>query len=163
MKRLIWLVGPPGAGKTTWARTQAPPPLRIVELDAMLAPILEPSGIYKGVLHANGQLVQLIRDLELRPENFQRPPLLVVAGLVPEEALFAGGPHEEVWLLLPPRERWERQLHDRPPLHGGRRYYSDYAYAAKWYERFERWPAAGRDVVRIETPYHPELLGKNPV
>jgi hypothetical protein len=160
MKRLTWLVGPPGAGKTTWAKTQASPSHRIVELDAMLAPILEPSGIHQGVLHANGQLVQLIRELELRPENFQRPPLLVVAGLVPEEALFAGGPHEEIWLLLPPRERWERQLHERPQHHGSRHYYSDYVYAAKWYERFERWPDSGRNVVQIATPYYPELLGK---
>jgi hypothetical protein len=42
------------------------------------------------------------------------PPLLVVAGLVPEASLFPPRPHEQVWLLMPPRERWQQQLRARP-------------------------------------------------
>ncbi|HRI71897.1 MAG TPA: hypothetical protein PK156_47015, partial [Polyangium sp.] len=132
MKRLTWLVGPPGSGKSTWAnalRSQH----RVVEFNEMLAPLVMPARIRKGVLTANAALVNLVRNLELHPENRSLPPPLVVAGLVPEDALFPISEDEEVLLLLPERSRWEKQLHNRPIGSGSLRQYDDFPYAAQWY------------------------------
>ncbi|HZF56661.1 MAG TPA: hypothetical protein VE093_48935 [Polyangiaceae bacterium] len=157
MKRLTWLVGPPGSGKSTWANSQRLQG-RVVELNEMLAPLVIPARIRKGVLRANGSLVRLLRELELHPENRSLPPLLVVAGLVPEDVLFPLGEDEEVLLLLPPRDRWEEQLRRRPT--GGTLWqYDDYAYAEQWYDRFASWPSRGLPCTRLELPYRPELIG----
>jgi hypothetical protein len=159
MKRLTWLVGPPGSGKSTWAnglRDQA----RVVELTDMMGPLVNPVRMRKGLLRANGALVQLVRELELHPENRGLPPLLVVAGIVPEETLFPLRDDEAVLLLLPPRERWEEQLHRRPPDGGSSGQYDDYAYAAHWYDRFSLWPARGLTYTPLELPFEPDLLGR---
>lgn len=163
MKRLTWLVGPPGAGKTTFGRVQRAAGTRVLELTDMMAPWIEPAGISRGVLMANGALVEMIRALELRPENRNLPPLLVIAGLAPEEAIFAGAPgQEEVWLLLPERSRWREQFRRRPTQGEGRLHYDDYDYAELWYERFEGWRAAGRALISLSTDYKPELVGVPP-
>jgi hypothetical protein len=163
MKRLVWLVGPPGAGKTTFGRTQRAVGVRVVELTDMLAPLVEPAGIDKGVLTANGALVRMIRALELHPDNRGLPPLMVIVGLAPEDELFAGDPADEaVWLLLPPRERWREQLTRRPTTGPGRIQYADYAYAEQWYGRFEAWIAASRAIEPIACDYRPELVGALP-
>ena len=159
MKRLTWLVGPPGSGKSTWAnglRCQT----RVVELTDMLGPLVNPVRMRKGVLRANAALVRLVRELELHPENRALPPLLVVAGIVPEEALFPLGDDEAVLLLLPPRERWEEQLRRRPTDGGSSGQYDDYAYAAEWYDRFSLWPARGLACTLLDLPFDPELLGR---
>jgi hypothetical protein len=160
MRRLSWLVGPPGSGKSTWAnglRTRC----RVVELNEMLAPLVGPTGVRKGILRANGALVRLVRELELHPDNRGLPPLLVVAGLAPEDALFPLGEEEEVLLLLPTRERWEEQLRRRP-IDGGSsgHQYDDYAYAEQWYDRFTSWSARGFPCTRLDLPYDPELIGR---
>jgi hypothetical protein len=159
MKRLSWLVGPPGSGKSTWAngiRARG----RVVELTDMLGPLVNPVRMRKGILRANGSLVRLVRELELHPENRALSPLLVVAGLVPEDALFPLGEDEEVFLLLPPRERWEEQLRRRPTGGGSSGQYDDYAYAEQWYDRLSSWLARGLPCRRLELPYRPELLGR---
>jgi hypothetical protein len=159
MKRISWLVGPPGSGKSTWANAQRARG-RVVELTDMLAPLINPPRVRKGVLHAKGALVRLVRDLELHPENRALPPLLVVVGLAPEDALFPVGEDEEVLLLLPPRERWMEQLHRRPVGAGAWAQYDDYAYAEQWYDRFTSWVSRGLPCARLDLPYQPELLGQ---
>lgn len=159
MKRLTWLVGPPGSGKSTWVNAQRPH-RRVVELNELLAPLVNPARLRKGILRANGALVRLLRDLELHPENRGLPPLLIVGGLVPEDVLFPLGADEEVLLLLPERERWEEQLRRRPTDAAGSHAYDDYAYARQWYDRFTTWPEQGFPFTRLEIPYRPELLGR---
>jgi hypothetical protein len=159
VKRLSWLVGPPGSGKSTWANGLRAA-CRVVELTDMLGPLVNPVRMRKGILGANGALVRLVRALEFHPDNRGLSPLLVVAGLVPEDALFPLCEDEEVFLLLPPRERWEEQLRRRPTGGGSSHQYDDYAYAEQWYDRFAGWPARGLPCSRLELPYQPELLGE---
>lgn len=159
MRRLTWLLGPPGAGKTTFALGQREIP-RTVELNAMLEPLVDDLPLRKGVLSANGCLVQAVRHVELHPDHANQPALLVVAGLVAEDALFPLGPFEEVLLLLPERARWERQLHARPVGSGPAAQYDDYAYAALWYARFEDWIARGLPVRRIDVSFDERLIGR---
>jgi hypothetical protein len=158
MKRLTWLVGPPGSGKSTWANGVRAG-RRVVELTDMLAPLVNSVRMRKGILRANGTLVRLVRELEFHPDNRGLSPLLVVAGIVPEDALFPLVEDEEVLLLLPPRERWEEQLRRRPTGGGSSYQYDDYAYAEQWYDRFASWLARGLLCTRLEVPYRPELLG----
>lgn len=159
MKRLTWLVGPPGAGKSTWANA-ARANMRVVEFNEMLAPLVAPARIRKGVLSANAALVSLVRNLEFHPDNRSLAPLLVVAGLVPENALFPISNDEEVLLLLPERSRWEEQLRKRPIGSGSLRQYDDFSYSAEWYDRFSTWETKGFPVTKVDVPFAPELLGQ---
>jgi hypothetical protein len=159
MKRLTWLVGPPGSGKSTWANAERKT-RRVVELNEMLAPLVLPARIRKGVLTANAALVNVIRNLEFHPDNRGLPPLLVVAGLVPEDALFPLSDDEEVLLLLPEKSRWEKQLQERPIGSGSLRQYDDFPYAEQWYNRFLTWEARGFPLKKIDIPFAAELIGR---
>jgi hypothetical protein len=159
MKRLTWLVGPPGSGKSTWANTERAH-RRVVEFNEMLAPLVLPARIRKGVLTANAALVNLVRNLEFHPDNRALPPLLVVVGLVPEDALFPLSDDEEVLLFLPERSRWENQLRQRPIGSGSLRQYDDFPYAEQWYDRFSTWEARGFPLRKIDIPFAPELIGR---
>ena len=138
--------------------------VRVVEFTDMLGPLVEPAGISRGLLAANGALVALVRSIELHPDNLALAPLLATVGVAPEAALFAGDAAvEEVWMLLPERECWREQLRRRQCTEGERPQYDDYAYAEQLYERCERWLAEGRAIRRLATPHQVELLGRAPV
>lgn len=159
MKRLTWLVGPPGAGKSTYVERHTDRPYA-VEFTSMLGPLVDSRRIRKGVLQANAALVQAVRSVELHPENAAGPPVLVVAGLVPESALFPLSDDEEVLLLLPPREQWRLQLRRRPSAGTRSREYDDYAYSETWYDRFEDWVARELPVRRLSVPFDANLIGR---
>jgi len=159
MTRLVWLVGPPGAGKSTFARTLEPS-MHVVEFDAMLGPLVSEQGIRKGILSANSHLLEVVREIVHHPDNTRFRPVLVVAGLVQAHALFPLREGESVMLLLPNRERWSLQLRQRPVLTEHGRQYDDYTYAEHWYERFEEWLKADFPVQRIENIFDSNLIGK---
>ena len=160
--RLTWLVGPPGAGKSTFAAVANHGFDRVVELTEILAPLVEPVGIQKGVLSANQRLVELIRELELRDENRALAPLLVVAGIVPRACVLPVREDEAVWLLLPDRERWERQFDERPAGEKLRPQYKDRVYAERWYDEFCSWEHDA-NVRRVLTPFERDRVGLLPV
>lgn len=159
MRRLTWLVGPPGAGKSTYARNVSGG-VRVVEFTAMLGPLVDPLRVRRGVLTANAHLVAAVRAVELHPDNAALPPILVVAGLVSEDALFPLSAVEEVVLLLPERARWEAQLQARPARGGSSAQYDDLAYSQQWYGRFEEWVERGLPLRRAEIPFDASLLGR---
>ncbi|ATB35805.1 hypothetical protein CYFUS_001219 [Cystobacter fuscus] len=141
MKRLTWVVGPPAAGKTTWAerlRTQSPAP-RILEFAQLLHPLVDPVHPRKGMMQAKSLFIRAIRQVELHPANVGLPPLVVIVALIHEEALLPLSEEEELILILPPRAQWERQFLDRsaPPSPGSRP--MGLEEARGWYERYLRW------------------------
>ncbi len=157
--RLTWIVGPPGAGKTTYANALRSH-CRVVEFTEMLRPLVEPVRMRHGILGANARLIELVRHLELRPENRDLPQLVVVAGIVEEKALFplvdAG---ESVWLLLPSIDDWRRQLRNRPPTGPAGVAYDDYSYAERWYAIFTSWVHRGLPLLLIQPAHRSDLLG----
>jgi hypothetical protein len=134
--------------------------VQVVEFDDMLGPLVHPGRLRRGVLRANALLVSAVRGIALDPANALPHPLLVVAGIVPEDALFPVGSSEDVWLLLPERERWERQLLGRPVTGGPHGQYDDYEYSRRWYEAFLSWPERHPGLRVLDVPYDPTLLGK---
>ena len=132
--------------------------LHIVEFTDMLGPLVNRGKLRHGVLTANASLVAAVRAIVLNPGNAAMPPVVIVAGIVAEDAIFPLSDSEEVWLMLPERERWERQLLGRPIAGGSSGQYDDFAYSRVWYERFATW--AGRLPIRlVETAYDPSLIG----
>lgn len=156
--RLIWLVGPPGAGKTTFVRNQGIP---YVEFDHMLRPLIAPWNLERGVLHAHGHLVKVIRSICLQPKSPLPNELIVVAGTVKEPDLFPLQEGEEVWLLLPDHNRWLSQLSNRPKMFDGIPQYSELEYANEMYDYFRSWENRSR-MKKIDTKYNVELVGRVP-
>ncbi len=164
MKRLTWLIGPPGVGKSTFAKTGAHGFSRVVEFNTILFPLIKQTGFTAGILTANHDLVKLVRHLELRSENISADPLLVVAGILSEDFLFPLSEHEEVWLILPERNTWKMQFSMRPPdFDDGKKYfenYTDFAWSEKWYDEYATWVQKGFQVKRIEIEHDISLLGR---
>jgi hypothetical protein len=157
MKHLTWLVGPPAAGKTTWAlglQASSPAP-RVLELAEMLHPLVDPTKPRQGMMQAKSLLIQAIRRVELDPANDGLPPLVVITATVGEKELFPLSGNEEVLLLLPPRDVWERQFLGRPPRHAPSSRPMSLEEALRWYEHYARWKELKLPVTLMTSPLPP--------
>lgn len=153
---VTWLLGPPGAGKSTWLRAlqAVRADLRTAELGAITSPLLGPERYLRGGLQALGHAAQMIRALAAsNPE--QR---FVIAGTsLPEWALqtSAAATASERLVLLHSAERSERQRLERPN--------PNKATAAQTVACLEALSAlrATHPHELLEVPYLPQLLGRH--
>ncbi|MFP2905798.1 hypothetical protein ACLESD_12220 [Pyxidicoccus sp. 3LFB2] len=151
MKRLLWLVGPPAAGKSTGAEAlkELPHPPRILELAQWLYPLMDTAKRRKGMMRAKGLLIQAIRTVELEPANGGLPPLVVISAIQRDSELFPLSPEEEVLLLLPSRAQWELQFLGRAPVHAPGSHPMNLEEASGWYEHYLDWLEKGLPVRRL--------------
>ena len=107
--RVVWVLGPPGAGKTTWATRHARGRDRIFDLgDAM--PWLD--GADLGVRTAKRHIAAAVRATESqRPEGDRR--LFVTPAYFGPEDLGTPQHFEHIVALVPLAHRWRTQLEQR--------------------------------------------------
>lgn len=153
---LIWLVGPPGSGKSTFVRNNSIP---FVELTSMLRPLIDPWGLEKGVLTSNGKLLEIIRTIKRQSDSDFPESLIVVIGCIKESDLFPLETDEEVWLLLPEEEHWQQQLGNRPAKYKETPLYHNIEYATKFYTQYKDWKERGLGKP-ISTSFNQNLIGK---
>lgn len=157
MLALIWLVGPPGAGKSTFVRLNSKIPY--LEFTDMLRPLTARWNLTQGVMQANTRLIEIIRTVRLASiKEFPRD-LIVVAGSVYEEALFPLHDDEEVWLIRPTKDRWEKQFSERPKKYADTPQFKNFPFSDEMYERFESWLDYD-NVKLVEVPFLQERIGK---
>jgi len=149
------LVGPPGAGKTTFVRNHSIPS---VEFNHMLQPLTAPWNLERGILHANGHLIKAIRSICQQPKSPLPDELIVVAGCVKEEDLFPLDDGEEVWLMLPESNRWIRQLSNRPNSFNGIPQHSNLTFATEMYDSYHDW-SKRLNLKLVDPDYEPSLIG----
>lgn len=155
--KIIWLVGPPGAGKSTFVRQQSA--CSYIEFTDMLSPLTSPWNLTQGIMKANSYLIDIIRHVKNQGETQFPNPLIVVAGNVMEEDLFPLKKNEEVWLIRPEKQRWLEQFTKRPMKYKQHPQFSDLTFSLTMYDKFETW--INKPNVRvIEIPYTAERIGK---
>ena len=154
---LIWLVGPPGAGKSTFVRLNSEIPY--LEFTDMLNPLTARWDLTQGVMQANARLIEIIRTV--RQESIDKFPadLFVVAGSIEEEAIFPLHDDEEVWLIRPAKDRWEKQFSERPAKYGDNPQFKNFQFSEEMYTRFESW-LDYEHVKLVEVPFIQERIGK---
>ena len=110
--RIIWIVGPPGAGKSTWLRAlgAASSKVRCVELGRSIQALVESTGMRPGGLQALGHAARAVRDLARRDQGHT---YIVATTGVPDWAL-PDSDDESLFLLIPERSRIARQRTARP-------------------------------------------------
>lgn len=155
--KLLWLLGPPGAGKTTWAKQQAQrvAGLRVVELGQFLTPFQLLNQGRPGMRQAKGALMEAMRALAHAPNAPER--LMVIAVDVPEASLWPTRPNERVLFIRPAPGRWQRQLLARPPRSTPT---PTLEQALDLDQRLQPWEH-DRDLLHIEPPFDPNLLGQS--
>ena len=106
---LTWVLGPPGAGKTTWAKRHARPGDRVMDfVDAMIWL----DGADLGVRRAKRHLADAIRATEANRIDGARRLFVTPAYFMPQDL----GPlecFEHLICMVPDAARWERQLFGR--------------------------------------------------
>lgn len=103
---LVWVLGPPGAGKTTWATGHAGDADRVMDFTEVM-PWLD--GADLGVRTANRHLASAIRAVERQRQEGRRRLFVTPAYFDPEDL----GPiqfFEHIVCIVPSAERWRDQL-----------------------------------------------------
>lgn len=95
------------------------------------------------------------------------PNLLVVAGIVDPSLLLPLSHDEAVRMILPPYDRWEKQLRQRPAEIGdltrqqfGGKKYRNFEFDQKPYFIMEPLAQKNSELEIIEIPFYPEFLGR---
>lgn len=104
---ILWLCGPPGAGKTTHAMAQ--PGARVVDLGAMLAPLQQRDHLTPGMRTAKVHIIEAIRAVGHR--NITDDYIIcTLADAQLLELLWPARPKEQLVVLLPEQAQWHKQL-----------------------------------------------------
>ncbi len=150
---IVWLLGTPAAGKSTWLRALAigAPAVRQLELAAWLAPFLRNDGATPGASAILESAVALIRTSAL----LQNSTTVVSATQLPRESLASMDPQRErIVVLTPSQDTLARQRLRRPERP------AEVVIAET--ERLDAWQAQFTvelpEVARLTVPVLPELL-----
>lgn len=110
--RVVWVLGPPGAGKSTWLRaaSAAVPSAHVVELGEMVSSVAWTCGTGQGGLQALGHAAAMVTQLARQSPADVR--WLVAATSLPDWALERAD-DETVYLLCPDAVRLEAQYRSR--------------------------------------------------
>lgn len=115
----------------------------------MLSPLVDSARPRKGMMEARNLLIRAIRRVELDPANDGLPPLVGITAMAREEDLFPLSPKEEVLLVLPPPDQWERQFLQRPAAHAPGSVSMDLEEARGWYEHYRAWKERGLPITPV--------------